>query len=145
MFFNYCQLMLKCMCLCACGCEWPKRIQRSPSTGWLLWTWDASCIRVSSAREVPSSFIPSLRRTSWKRSLECTQRTSSYNIRPTFCFSTIQILKTFLLILSLKSSKTYSVLKEHIKSPDTQKGRAPTVPSVGNNHKEVAKMLFFLK
>lgn len=102
LLFNYCRLMLKCTCLCVCGCEWPKRIQRSPSTGWLLWTWDASCIRVSSAREGPSSFIPSPRRTSWKRSLECTQRSSSYNICPTFCFSTIQILKTFFIDLVFK-------------------------------------------
>lgn len=130
-----------CVCLCACGCNWPKRIQRSPSTAWLLWTWDASCIPVSSACEVLSWFSPSLRRRSWKRSHECTQRTSSYNVCGTFCVSTIT--KTLLFILSLKTGKTHSVLKEHIKSADTQKGRTPSVASVSNNFKEVAKMLFF--
>lgn len=129
------------MCLSTCGCKCAKRIQRAPSTGWLLWTWDASCIPVSSACEVLSSFSSSLRRRSWKRSHECTQRTSSYHVCRTFCISTIQILKTLLFILSLKTSKTYSVLKEHTKSAETQKGRAPSVASVGN--KEVAKMHYF--
>lgn len=51
-------------------------------------------------------------------------------------------IKHLLFILSLKTSKTYSVLKEHFKSADTQKGRAPSVASLGNNYKEVAKSLF---
>lgn len=55
----------------------------------------------------------------------------------------MQLLKTLLFILSLKTSKTHSVLKEHIKSADTQKGRTPSVASVSNNYKEVAKMHFF--
>lgn len=148
LLFCYCQLRFKCIYACVCvpaGVNGQKRIQSSPSTGWLLWTWDASCIPGSSACEVLSSFSPSLRRRSWKRSHECTQRTSSYHFCGTFCISTIQILKTLLCILSLKTGKTHNVLKEHIKSADTQKARTPSVASVGNNYKEVAKMHFFLK
>lgn len=131
-----------CTCLGACGCKWPNRTQRCPSTGWLLWTWDASCILVSSACEAPSSFSPSLRRRSWKRSHERTLQTSSYNVCGNFCISTIQILKRLLFVLSLKTSKAHSVLKEHIKSPETQKGRTPSAAGQSNNYGEVAKMHF---
>lgn len=53
-----------------------------------------------------------------------------------------KIWTSLLFILSLKTSKSHSVLQETIKSADSQKGRTTVVSGSRNDSKEVTKMQF---